>query len=80
MFSVDAVLGECCVELKANKPSPDGALGPNGAGKSTLVKAVSGVLPLNAGSVSRITSYNVCYTKLLRSYILFYPSNGHMGD
>lgn len=26
-------------------------LGPNGAGKSTLVKAVSGVLPLSAGSV-----------------------------
>ena len=33
-----------------------GLLGPNGAGKSTLMRILA-----------RITSYNVCYTKLLRS-------------
>ena len=41
-----------------------GFLGPNGAGKSTTMKAITTFLEPTAG---RITSYNVCYTKLLRT-------------
>ena len=48
-------------------------LGPSGCGKSTLLKLIAGVSPLpytgtiHLSSTTRITSYNVCYTKLLRS-------------
>ena len=39
------------VILTVNAGEVVAVLGPNGAGKSTLLKAVSGVLPLRAGSV-----------------------------
>ncbi|HSJ49873.1 MAG TPA: ABC transporter ATP-binding protein, partial [Actinomycetota bacterium] len=32
-------------------PGVTGLLGPNGAGKTTLMRAISGMLPLNAGTV-----------------------------
>ena len=51
-----------------------GLLGPNGAGKSTLMKILVTMQDYTTGSIlidgkdirNRITSYNVCYTKLLR--------------
>jgi iron complex transport system ATP-binding protein len=39
------------VSLDVNSGEVTAIIGPNGAGKSTLIRAVSGILPANAGSV-----------------------------
>jgi ABC-type cobalamin/Fe3+-siderophores transport system ATPase subunit len=40
------------VSLEVNSGEVVGLIGPNGAGKSTLLRAVSGIIPIQGGSVS----------------------------
>ena len=48
-------------------------IGPMGAGKSTIGKFLSEMLHMDLYDSDRITSYNVCYTKLLRIvFFIFY--------
>jgi ABC-2 type transport system ATP-binding protein len=56
------------LELKSGKIH--GLVGPNGAGKSTLLKLISGLLPLEAGS---ITTPNATSTEARRDIIGYMP-------
>ena len=58
------------ISLKVEEGEIVSLIGANGAGKTTTLRSISGLLHPRTGKVTlngnRITSYNVCYTKLLR--------------
>ena len=58
------------INLKVHRGEIVALIGANGAGKTTLMRTISGLKEQNKGEIifkeNRITSYNVCYTKLLR--------------
>ena len=51
------------VSLLIRKGEYCAIIGPNGGGKTTLIRLMLGL------ELPRITSYNVCYTKLLRDVV-----------
>ncbi len=48
-YGMRRVLNEVSLEVKSGEML--GLIGPNGAGKSTLIRAVSGIIPVESGSV-----------------------------
>ena len=66
----DGNAGLAGCSLAIARGSRNALIGANGAGKTTLFQHANGLLKPEQGVVRyaghRITSYNVCYTKLLR--------------
>jgi branched-chain amino acid transport system ATP-binding protein len=55
-------------------------IGPNGAGKSTLVKAIAGIVPISAGTVSvgGVTVTNLMTHKLATASIAYVPQTANV--
>ena len=64
------------VSMEIKRGEVHALIGENGAGKSTMIRTITGAIKPDSGTITfegtdyssfRITSYNVCYTKLLRN-------------
>jgi ATP-binding cassette subfamily F protein uup len=54
------------VSLLLTNRSRLGIIGPNGAGKTTILRAITGEIPVNSGTVKRAPSLRVVYLSQLR--------------
>ena len=68
------ILHDVSIQLSAGKIV--GLIGPNGAGKSTLIRALLGLLPLSAGSVTLDGSDVDGLTMRQRASLIAYAPQG----